>query len=304
MNLRVTPHRQYELGLAHSRTHFAKGAAIQEQVSTGFRINRPSDSPSGQKIILTQETLIQNLETKMGSVASAQSTLSDAQTNLLDAQTQLVKAKEIALQARQATDESEKVVLTQQLDSILNRLETIANAESNGRYLFSGTQTGTPPFTGIVEGNPQYQGSLDGGMVLIPGHANIETRYVGKSVFEPGTTTSIFQVVQDLKKAILNSEDLTSSEVDAAFERSIKDIDGAADHLRTVIGKQAVDLESIESLKDRFASLKLNAESLLGETRSTDYAEAITKLQEQQTLLQFTLQTVMTLNRVSVLDYL
>src|SRR5690606_13017464 len=99
MSFRVTPHRQYELGQARSQTHYARGARIQEQVSSGFRINRPSDDPSGQKIVLNQTSLIQRFTTQISSIETTRSILTDAQTQVLDAQQLMVQAKSIALQA-------------------------------------------------------------------------------------------------------------------------------------------------------------------------------------------------------------
>jgi len=478
MAFRITPHRQYELGQSRSQVRSAQGAVVQEQMSTGFRVNRPSDDPSGQKIILNQSTLLQQLTTQLDSIGTARNILSNAQTQVQDAQQLLVKAKDIALQARQSNEPSEKNVFVQQLDSILKQLEDVANFQSSGQYLFAGTQTGKPPFTGVVDGQPTYQGSEQAAGISLPGHPEIKTYDIGSHVFQPTTagglvvsgstgiatgtgtssgsatttltirhstttydggsgiqagtsspdgdtvlgpsgrhtltihetagdgsagtislnggppvsftnaqtdlqvtgpdgemvfvntqtitagfhgtvnltasgtlsidrgttqipidfsdnqtltsqntavvqhfdttklkttgtvtaaparTADIFQAVIQLKETIQNAGNLGPAEQDAAYQRSLGNLDAAGDHLLNIIGGQSVDLEHLEMLQSRIQTLQLNARTMLSDTQSTDYAAAITQLQEQQNLLQFTLQTVTTMNSISILDFL
>lgn len=477
MPFRVTPHRQYELGQARSQIHYAKGARIQEQVSSGFRINRPSDDPSGQKIVLNQSSLIQRYTTQISSIETTRSILTDAQTQILDAQQLMVQAKNIALQARQTTEPSERDVLVQQLDSILQRLDSIANAQSNGQYLFAGTQTGTAPFTGITDGQVAYHGSQEAARISLTGVASFKTFYIGADVFglggggslvisgetgiasgagtsssitttltirhqtttyevgsgvqagtssasgdtilgpsgrhtltikdtsgdgsagtvslnggeeiaftssdtdllvtgpngeriyintqsivpgfdgtvnitstgtlsidggatevpidfsanqvvtsslssavqffdttqlsstgtvrvSPESTEDVFQVVHNLRDLILNTDNLSPSELDDAFNRSLADIERAENRLLSVIGEQSADLEHLDVLQRRIETLEINATTLLTNVQGTDYAAAIAQLQEQQILLQFTLQTLMVMNNISILDFL
>lgn len=477
MSFRVTPHRQYELGQARSQTHYARGARIQEQVSSGFRINRPSDDPSGQKIVLNQTSLIQRFTTQISSIETTRSILTDAQTQVLDAQQLMVQAKSIALQARQTTEPSERDVFVQQLDSILQRLDSIANAQSNGQYLFAGTHAGTAPFTGIKEGEVAYHGSQEAARTHLTGVASFKTYYSGANVFglggggglvisgitgiasgagtssamtttltirhqlttyeagsgvqagtssgsgdtvlgplgthtltihdtsgdgsagtvslnggepiaftssdadllvtgpdgervyintqsiasgfsgtvnitatgtlsidggatevpidfssnqvvtssqssavqffdttqlsstgtvqvSPESTTDVFQVVRNLRDTILNTANLTPAELDEAFNRSLADTERAENRLLSVIGEQSADMEHLDILQRRIETLEINATTLLTKVHGTDYASAITQLQEQQTLLQFTLQTLMVMNSISMVDFL
>jgi len=478
MSFRVTPHRQFELGQRNSLTHYAKGAVLQEQLSTGSRINRPSDDPSGQKVVLAQQSLVNQYKTRLESVATARNVLSDAQVQVLDAQQVLVKAKDIALQARQTTDQSERDVFIQELETLQKQLESIANSQSNGRYLFGGTQGEGPPFQFSDSGGAVYQGSAFSAKIDFPGHSQVQTYYNGKDVFQPvssgplaisgstgiasGTGTSsgsmtntliiqhtqttyasgsgvqaggssvagdtivgaagihtltihdtsgngtsgtislnggqpveftstdgdlmvigptgekvfintqnithgfngtvqitatgtlsidggatsipidfstnqtlsldspavvrhfdtsnlkftgtvqvfpestsdVFQVIRQLRDAIENPLQLSAAEVDAAIERSLGDLDAAGNQLLKVVGAQSVDLQFLESLDETFQQLSLNANTLLGETKSTDYASAILQLQEQQNLLQFTLHSISTMNQISLIDFL
>lgn len=185
MSFRVTPHRSYELGLSNSQSRYAHSAVLNQQVSSGLRINKPSDDPVAQKLILGQNAVIARFETQLTTINSTRTVLSEANENLLDAQQLMVKAKTIALDASQSVEPTERTAFINELDSILSQLEQIANSQINGEYLFSGTQLNTQPFTGIVSGNPIYHGSDFASILTIPGNQAIQTHYSGRDVFQP-----------------------------------------------------------------------------------------------------------------------
>ncbi|WP_437192231.1 flagellar hook-associated protein FlgL [Planctomicrobium sp. SH527] len=478
MSFRVTPHRSYELGMSNSQARYAHSAVLNQQVSSGFRVNKPSDDPVAQKLILGQNALIARFETQLTTINSTRTVLSEANSSLLDAQQLMVKAKSIALDSSQSVEPTERTAFINELDSILAQLEQIANSQINGEYLFSGTQLNTQPFTGISSSNPIYQGSDFSSVLTIPGSQVIQTHYSGREVFQPygsgqltilgnsqvqaGTGTStgtaitkltlkhtstayaagsgveagtgsvdgdtilgasglhkltindtsgngssgtvslnggdavsftnadsnlkitgpdgevvfintqsitsgfngtvditsngtlsidggatqipidfsanqmvtgsapgvvqyfnttnvkstgtavvepsasadVFQAVISLRETILNSENLSATDRENSFERRLQQLDSASNNLLNIIGKQAVSLENLDTLETRVTSQKLNAETILSDAQSTDYFAAITQLQEQQNLLMFTLQSLTTLSKVSLVDFL
>ena len=111
----------------------------QQEISTGLRIHRPSDDPSGMRRSLIQKDRNERLDSHISSIQFAQSRLSQAAVQLQDANTLLVRARSIALQAPQATDEIEVNALVAELNTILNQMMICANATDENGYLFSGT---------------------------------------------------------------------------------------------------------------------------------------------------------------------
>lgn len=191
MSFRVTPHRQYELGRSTAQSHFARLASAQMDVSTGVRIHKPSDDPRAQKLILGQQSAIQRIEAQLNVITDSRATLSTAQSMTLDAQQLLVQAKTLSLEARQATEETDRLVIADQLDAILKQLEGIANAQVDGKYLFAGSQTSTKPFSGIVNGSTQYHGGKQSGSVSIAGQPAFEVFYSGRDVFLPSSSGNL-----------------------------------------------------------------------------------------------------------------
>ena len=75
----------------------------QQEISTGLRIQRPSDDPSGMRRSLIQKDRLERLDSHISSIQFAQSRLSQAAVQLQDANSLLVRARGIALQAPQTT---------------------------------------------------------------------------------------------------------------------------------------------------------------------------------------------------------
>ncbi len=158
----------------------------QQEISTGLRIQRPSDDPSGMRRSLIQKDRLERLDSHISSIQFAQSRLSQAAVQLQDANTLLVRARGIALQAPQITEDSEVNALVAELNGILNQLTTVANSRDENGYLFSGTASHTLPFpAGATNGGESiYAGSPANTQLLITGDVARDALLPGSLVFQ------------------------------------------------------------------------------------------------------------------------
>lgn len=159
----------------------------QQEISTGLRIQRPSDDPSGMRRSLIQKDRIERLDAHISSIQLSQSRLSQAAVQLQDANTLLVRARAIALQAPQTTDSSEVNALAAELDGILNQLVSIGNSQDENGYLFSGTASYTLPFPAGTsnDGESAYAGSQANTQLLITGDVARDALLPGDLIFQP-----------------------------------------------------------------------------------------------------------------------
>lgn len=309
MTLRITPHRQLQLSQAYSQTHLAKSNLLQNQISSGERIHRPSEDPEGQRTILNQKRAIQRFETEIGSISHARVQLNQGNVELLDANRLVVQAKTLALEARQSTEQADLNVIADELDGFLKTLDTIANAKVDGRYLFAGAKNDTRPFSGITTGPTVYHGSQSGGDVILPNESAITAFISGIEVFqfvneEQTARIDIFNTIRNLRDDLRNRPNFDAGEWGEKIDRNIQKLEQGSDHLLDNIGKQSVGLQQLDRLQTRAEDLKLHAQTLLTDSQSPDFAAAIVQLQEEQNLLQFSFATVTRIFDLSVLDFL
>lgn len=158
-------------------------ADVQEQISSGKKVNRPSDAPAEAAHLLTMNETISRLEqyTKNSSIAESQLSLEEG---ALETTTQaLTRVRDLALRANSAAvNDTFRSEINAEVRLILEGLFTTANSrDSFGNYLFSGSNIHQKPFN---PGDPvSYSGSDEGAKMEIALGRTIDTGDSGLDVF-------------------------------------------------------------------------------------------------------------------------
>ena len=174
-----------------AREYLAKQSSelfrAQLQISSGLKIQRPADDPSGMRRSLIQRDRVERLESHVSSIKHVQSRLEQAHVHLREANTLLTRAREISLQAPQTTDDSEVRVLVTELNGILEQLDSVANSSDESGYLFSGTAANNRPFPNLTStsGQLNYSGAPQKTQLLLSGDAARDALLPGDLVFQP-----------------------------------------------------------------------------------------------------------------------
>ena len=187
MTLRVTPHRQFQIGQLRARSQADRTARLRDQISSGVRIHSPSDDPHAQKLILNNQAISSHFQAQGRAIDSVRSVLNEAHVQIRSAQQLVVHARDIALQARQITDPAAATVFAQEIDGILATMDVIANTRHDSRYLFAGTELQTRPYADVSQ-QTDYQGVNDSGSIRVAGSTQIKTYYSGEYVFSTGVS--------------------------------------------------------------------------------------------------------------------
>jgi len=137
-------------------------ATVQQQVSTGKRINTAADDPAGAAQSLLLEQGLDRLANYRANAETARRRLSLEESALAEAGDALNRVRELALQAANATQTVEsRRAIAAEAEELLTGLVNIANAQDGeGRYLFAGNKVQVRPF--VAGSTVQYAG--DGGI--------------------------------------------------------------------------------------------------------------------------------------------
>jgi len=158
---------------------------IQEQISTGKRIVRPSDDPSGstQILRLTQAIKVTNQYQRNLDIASNRLSLEETTLNSL--QNSIIRVRELALQANNSTlTNTDRVAIAQEVRQRLDEMLALANTrDANDEYLFSGFQANTQPFVMNANGSFAYQGDQGQRFLQISSGRQIADSNTGSDVF-------------------------------------------------------------------------------------------------------------------------
>jgi len=299
MSMRVTPTSMNRSVMTGLQANLARLQRTQEQLSSGRRVSRASDSPTDAAAAMRlrgeqarTEQLGRNVDDGLTWLGSADSTLTQASSILLRVRQQLVAGQ------NGTNGPTERAALAGEIDELGASLVGLANTTYLGRPVFAGTQDVGAAFdttTGAYLGNGdavQRNVSADGAGqvgVTVPGSEVFSTLFKGAGT-DPGVLKRI--------SAALRSGDT------AAMDQALGDLDRASQTMQSaqsLIGSRYNRLLGIQSQGEtRLDTLTAN----LATAESIDLPKTIIDMQIQQTAYQAALGATAKIIQPSLVDFL
>ncbi len=159
-------------------------ADAQEQVSTGKKVNKPSDDPAAAGQLITLESATSQLSQYDRNASAAETRLVLEETALSSISESIMRLRELALTANSgAVDDAIRSALAAEVDQRLNEIFDVANSrDANGDYLFSGSNGNVQPFHRQLP--VSYAGSDDNNQLPIGLGRHIQLGDSGADVFQ------------------------------------------------------------------------------------------------------------------------
>jgi flagellar hook-associated protein 3 FlgL len=135
-------------------------ADTQMQVSTGRRINKPSDDPIAAARVAELDSSLARLDQYQSNSAIARNQLGLEEQALGSTIDNLQRVRELAVQANNSPlSDGDRKIIANELRQRVDALRSLANTtDANGRYLFAGYSETTQPFTISPTGSVVYNG--------------------------------------------------------------------------------------------------------------------------------------------------
>jgi flagellar hook-associated protein 3 FlgL len=158
--MRVSTAYLSQRGLTSMLDQQRRLADVQEQISSGRRLLRPSDDPTGAAQILRLEQALSVTDQYQRNAGNALNRLTLEESTLSSVQDSLIRIRELAVQGNNSTlGDTDRLAIAQEVRERLNELMGLANTkDANQEYLFSGYKVTTKPFSRAVDGTFSYSG--------------------------------------------------------------------------------------------------------------------------------------------------
>ena len=161
--MRVTDLTKHTAVVSNMNNNSEDLQRLMTNLSSGKRINKPSDDPLGAVATQDYRTSINHLETIQKNIGADKVWLDTAETAIKQMVDILNQAKTNSLQGANGTVSKEsRAILANELDSFMNDLVNLANSKSGKLFLFSGTKTLTKPLLQqdkFLRVTPEYTGT-------------------------------------------------------------------------------------------------------------------------------------------------
>jgi flagellar hook-associated protein 3 FlgL len=301
MNVRITnsmtsAQLKERIGLMRNRI-----ATAQERVSSGKRINRPSDDPSGTETVIRLRTAQAEIQNFRRNASAARDRLEFGDAALDSYQTSLDRVKVLLMHASSdATTQEEKVIIATEIDGIRDRILANANTRIDEQYIFGGTRQNVPPYdpsTAAPAATPTSQALLQ----IEPSGAPIPTGITGDKVFSDASGT-VFAMLSNVSAALRGTGDAAADKQTqlAGLDR-VESFFATASTQRASIG---VIIESTEAVNDRHDRNFFLLENAAQNLEAADFVESAVQLTEVNHALEATLQASSYTGRRSLIDLL
>jgi flagellar hook-associated protein 3 FlgL len=194
--------------------------------------------------------------------------------------------------------------------------------DNNGRVIHVDMSAITAGFNGAVDFESTGTLSVDGGLTEIAidftasqtvtdsttgKQTHIDTRELAKTGDDflefPGTADA-FQAVYELIQDLRNTRGLDNQRLSESLDRRIGDLNRVGDHVLEVMGRQSASLQVLDELDFRVEDLQIQVETQLSDLTSTDIPEAVLRMQNDQTLLEYTYAVTAQITSTSLIDFL
>ena len=276
---------------------------LNTMASSGSRILKQADDPLAWSQAIDFRQTIRQIDAYQRNIDFAVG-WSQATDNALTQMTDLVEqAKQQAAQAISVPGIEKRQAQTQVLNQIIQQAVNLANTQYGGRYLFSGQQFTTAPFTmtkdptsGEVQSVSTYQGDTQNLDVRVGNGALQTVNLNGQEVFA-GTGTDVLQQLLNLKNAVRDGDITSIQQQETALDTSYENLQRQS----AIVGTRLVSLDERKSLLD---SIKIQDQSQLSDLTDADIVEVITQLQQKQTVFQAALQLTSRLAQLNLTNFI
>lgn len=280
---------------------------LQEQLSSGKRINRFSDDPNDARKTLFLHSELKRIEQFSTNVQEAKDALTFSSAVFNDIADILSQIKDLTLEASDGSiTQQERSSIAVEVNELLESLLASSNSTRLGKYMFSGTETDTQPFEAVRSADGkitdvQYKGNRDAIKYQIGPGINTQVNRTGDEIF---LDNNIFSNLIELRDTLENKNNLPQGEQMQAISNQI----GLIDNMYTNILSESAALggktNRLELTENRLKDAQLAVETLRSGFEDADITEVVLKLKQEENIFQAALASGARVIQPSLLDFL
>lgn len=300
--MRVTQSMLSNTMLRNLNSSYTRMATLQQQISTGSKLLRPSDDPVGVTKAMSYRTqLTQNVQYDEN-LDTATKWLDTTDTTLGSVTSAMTRVQELITQAANDTNQTtdrEKMLI--EIKQIQQEIHDLANTKVGDTYLFSGTRTNEPLYkkddaTGEITFNGEAGPDIEAPENGFGESVNIEI--YNNIQLEINTTGAmkmfgkIDEVFAKIEEALVGQNDITSSDeisailggTDSQEDKEYTTIQGAINLMLMERATVGAKQNRVDMMADRLALQKEVLTKQQSNVEDVEYEQAITNLITQESI--------------------
>lgn len=318
--MRLSTSMMYQQSITSLSSAQSEWMKVGEQLSTGKRVINPSDDPTAaSQLVLLSQSQAENSQYRLArsfarqSVSTEETVLKEVSSTIQEIQVLVVNAGNDAL------SDDDRDSLATQLQGLKDLLLNQANStDGNGRYLFGGFASDSPPFAENASGQIEYRGSdeairqkVDASRVMTVGHTGsaVFMSLTSNPVKEPGgdindSEKNLFNTLdlalKSLRTPLQDADEATRAQVTAELDKANRGLRNSLNNVLSVRAELGTQLKEMDVLDSIGADRSLASGMRISELEDVDWNAAISSYMLQQLALQAAQKTFSDMQNLSL----
>lgn len=299
---RVTQQLLVDRVLSNLRNQVKSVLDVQEALSTGRRINAPSDDPIDARRSINTRTIIQKTTQYIDNMAMTRPQHTETTDIIDNIQDIVARARELTLRGANSTNAQTQLdIISDEVNQLIEATVDNANHVSNGRYIFAGSRTLTPAYSATRDANDEivgvtYDGNTDRIKVAVSDTMEIVLNEPGSEVFQ--SNVDLFQVLIGIR------DDLRAGDTGNLSAVRLQELDDAQEQLSRATARVGAAQNRVDRAENEAEDFRFQNESLLSSIIDADFAETVLELNVQQNAYQAALNAAGRVLLPSLLDFI
>ncbi len=278
---------------------------LQDQITSGSKITRPSDDPVVAVKGMGYRRDLGQVEQYTRNMNEVNNWLDTSDESLNQVGEQMKRVRELVIQAANDTNTpEERAKIKSEIDQIQKQLQDVANTKVGDRYIFSGTKTGQPLF---------INGSINTG--------NVNTEEVKIEVYDGIQLTvntagrDLFKSVDDMMSKIsglldpnrvplATSDEISSTLGGVSSTSTSDDITTMHNKILEVQADVGARQNRVELMENRLSIREVSVTKQMSNNEDVDYSKAITEMVTSESIHQAALSVGAKIIQQSLVDFI
>jgi len=272
----------------------------QQQLSSGKKLNQPSDDPYGTSQAMSLNGQLSSLNDYTNNITDGTAWTQQATTSLGDIDSMVQRVRELVVQAANGTyTQSDLNASASEVNQLIDAIKQEANASYNGQYIFSGTSTGTAPYqTGSTD---TYQGGTGSVNRLIGPNTTLTVNTNISSLLGNGQASGDGGLLDTLRTI---ASDMQSGNTGAIGGADLKNLDSNFGTLTQMEANVGAVSNRLTLASTRIQQLQNSDTAALSNVQDADMATVAINFSTEQAAYSAALKAGANIVQSSLLDFL
>lgn len=301
MALRITQGMMHSQLTRNINNNLNRMAEIQQQASSGLKLNKASDNPVGITYSLRYRSELAENEQYEKNTDQALSWLDFTDSVISQAGDVMQRVKELATKAGNGTNPQEALeAIKSELAELKNQLVDIANSKMNGKYIFNGETFDKMPYDTT---DPLFDAktvSTDTGQVAYALGTNVTVgiSLTGNQVFgDANSPDNVFAVLDRITTALTNGNY-------GGISSEISNVENSYDKMLNARAQIGAKTNRVELMQARLADFKLSLTDMQSKVEDADLEQVLINSTTSQAIYEASLSVGAKVISRSLVDFL